>query len=451
MHPQEILSGAKTVVSAAEHFTEMKQAAQGLFAKEQVSSRGYFIPREEVSAGGLLVSYWQARNALLDLITSFRTDRDLSDEDRPAAFLAAFGGALVLIDAARFLRENVHDRPVLREKLNQPLPEFGIPEDAYETVQRSLLGTRNAWHLYYAIQYFHQHEKLLAETAQQNPDLQQVWEIIDRLRPHIEVSKTRFAQAKLRSRASQMGGIVGDLFASAIYGLQKLGGVLVSNRYLRVGHRPHLPKNIEQQIVTMLLPGDVIVVRKDHALTNYFLPGYWPHIALFLGNAEQLASQGLDAEEHIKPRWSQLLSPGDGSPRVLESMRDGVLIRPLSSPLSSDSVVILRPQINADDLRQGLAQAFHHEGKRYDFSFDFTRSDRLVCTEVVYRSYDNVGGLEFPLTRRAGRLTLSGGDMIQLGINGDQWRPIAAYAAPFASGVVTGNEAVEVMKKGLQA
>jgi len=451
MHPQEILSGAKTVVSAADHFTEMKEAAQGLFTGEQASSRGYFKPSEETNAGGLLVSYWQARNALLDLIISFRSDRELSAQDRPAAFLAAFGGALVLIDAARFLREHVHGRPVLRGKLNQPLPEFGIPEDAYETVQRSLLGTRNAWHLYHAIQYFHQHESLLAETAKQNADLQQVWKVIDRLRPHVEVSKAMFAQAKLRSRASQVGEMFGDLFASAIYGLQKLGGVLVSNRYLRLGHQPHLPENIERQIAAMLLPGDVIVVRKDHALTNYFLPGYWPHVALYLGDADQLSSMGLDAEEHIKPRWSQLLSPEDRSPRVLESMRDGVLIRALTSPLSSDSVVVLRPQIHADDLRAGLSQAFTHEGKRYDFSFDFTRSDRLVCTEVVYRAYDNLGGLDFPLTRRAGRLTLSGGDMIQLGINGDQWRPVGVYAAPFATGVVTGNQAVEVMKRGLEA
>ncbi len=46
-------------------------------------------------------------------------------------------------------------------------------------------------------------------------------------------------------------------------------------------------------------------------------------------------------------------------------------------------------------------------GKRYDFVFDFRQADRLVRTEVVYRSYQAGAGVPFELEEHAGRLCLS--------------------------------------------
>src|SRR5687768_9687178 len=156
------------------------------------------------------------------MIASYRLDVDLSDEDRPAAFLTAFAGALVLIDAARFLRETVHERPVVRQKLNEPAPQFGIPGDVYDTVQRSLLGARNAWHLYHAIHYFEEHQPQLRALAGVG-ELAPVMAVIDRLRHRLDVSAAQFARARLRSRASQVfRSLLRDTLDRALYGLQKL-------------------------------------------------------------------------------------------------------------------------------------------------------------------------------------------------------------------------------------
>jgi hypothetical protein len=427
MNPQDISAGVRTVTHAANYFDELKSKAAALAQGNDAQDRGYFTPNEEDEVRGVLISYWQVRNALLELITSFRLDTELSDEDRPAAFLTAFAGALVLIDGARFLRETVHERPLVREKLNEPAPQFNIPEGVYEEVQRSLMGARNAWHLYHAMRYFEENQPQLRWLAREG-ELGAVMEIADRLRHRLDVTAAQFARARLRMRASQAyRTLLSDALAQALYGLQKLSGNMLSDRYVRRGHQPNLPPDIAARVRSLLNPGDVLVVRKEYALTNYFLPGFWPHAALYVGGAAELAQMGIQDQDHVRPRWLKLLE-GTGDPgRVLESMKDGVQIRTLASPFGSDSVVVLRPRLSPAEVAQGLARVMAHEGKPYDFDFDFRRSDRLVCTEVVYRAFEGVGPMRFPLVRRAGRPTLSGSDLIGMAIQRRHFDPVAVF------------------------
>src|SRR5262245_51122859 len=169
MLPHEISAGARTVAHIARHFVELQSAAGRLVASFEASKRGYFTPTEDEEVRHMLVSYWQSRNALIELVYSFLDDTRLRAEARPAAFLVAFAGALVLVDAARFLRERFHDRPIVREKLNEPEPWFGIPEGTYDTIQRSLTSPVHVWHLYHAVRYFDEHEAQLRALARVEP------------------------------------------------------------------------------------------------------------------------------------------------------------------------------------------------------------------------------------------------------------------------------------------
>jgi len=449
MNASEITSGIRSVIHVAAYFEELKQSARELADRAIASERGYFTPDEEEAAQGLLVSYWQTRNALFELITSFRTDTDLLDEDRPAVFLTAFAAALLLVDAARFLRDTVHDRPLVRQKLNEPLPQFGIEGGVYDHVQQSLLSARNAWHLYHAIEYFEENETQLRERAA-NSQLDHVVQIVDRLRHRLDVTVAQFTRAKLRTRASQIvRKLARSLLGRAMYGLQKWGGNLVADKYVRLGHRPSLPTDVAGRLRSLLLPGDVIIVRKEYALTNYFLPGYWPHAALYLGNVRLLKTLDGGVKDEHRPRWRRLLKAvDDGEDRVLESMKDGVFVRSLDSPFASDSVVVLRPELQASDVGCALGRVLPHEGKAYDFDFDFRRADRLVCTEVVYRAFEGVGDVSLPLTVRAGRPTLSGSDLIHMAIAGANFEPVAVFAPMLAKGIVIGNPAAKVLQAG---
>ncbi len=448
-------AGIRTVRQVAIYFGELRARAAEMAERGTAWQRGYFTPAEDEQIRWLLNSYWQSRNALFDVVTSLKRELEQVDaQRRPIVFLAALGGALLLVDAARFRRELAQERPHLQAKLNEAAVEFGIPEGVYDQVQTSLFSARHAWHLYHALRYYEEHADELRQAARAEgaEDLAEL--VADRL-ARANVPASRFLQARWKTRGGLLvRRVTADLFEAAMYGLQKFGGVLVADRYLRRGHVPRLPEPIAAELRQLLLPGDVLIVRKEFALTNYFLPGHWPHAALYLGTADQLRELGLDAAvaELARPAWQRLRAAQAAHPEisVLESMKDGVLFRPLQSPFGSDSLVVLRPRMPRADVARALARGLVHEGKPYDFDFDFRRSDRLVCTEVVYRAYDGIAGAEFPLVRRAGRPTLSGSDLIRLALRGPTLQPVAVYAPRVAGDLRVIQEAgvVPVLQKG---
>lgn len=440
MDVRELSHSVRTVADLADYFDELKSHAADVATQVQAESRGYFTTQEEDEVRGILVSYWKARCALFDLILTMRHETQKNQDDYPEAFVVAFSAALLLVDAARFLREVVDGRPTVRRKLNEGAPDYGVPKGVFDKIQKSLVSARHGWHLYHAAQYYEENAASLGQLASQ-PGFGRLLEIIERLKSRLDVSVGRFANAKLRTRGDQlMRRVAFGLFGRAMYGLQKLAGSVVADKYVRVGHQPSLPDSVRQQVRGCLVPGDVLVVRKDFALTNYFLPGYWPHAALYLGEAQSRQDGSLN--------WQQIHEKA-GAADVLESMRDGVLLRSIESPFGSDSVVVLRPQLTPEQVADGLVRALTHQGKPYDFGFDFRRSDRLVCTEVVYRAYDGLGELRFPLVSRAGRPTLSGSDLISMAIRSHNFEPILAYAPAWSEDVVTDKgQVVPILERG---
>ena len=99
------------------------------------------------------------------------------------------------------------------------------------------------------------------------------------------------ASAQERGYFTTSEGATKSLLGRALYGLQKFAGTMLSDRYVRPGHRPGIPSDVEAEVQRVLAPGDVLVVRKEYALTNYFLPGYWPHAALYLGHMAELSAE----------------------------------------------------------------------------------------------------------------------------------------------------------------
>ncbi len=181
-----------------------------------------------------------------------------------------------------------------------------------------------------------------------------------------------------------------------------------------------------------LEPGDVIVERRNWFLSNLGLPGFWPHAALYIGDAAELAIWADDDDvrklfpaglvAHIKATspvaFAAYEERHDGQPsRVIEAVSEGVVFASLHHSCLADHVAFLRPRRTKAERAWAVAESFRHYGKPYDFDFDFQTISALVCSELVYTAYNlpaSVGRrLELdPLPTVLGVVTLPPNDLI---------------------------------------
>jgi hypothetical protein len=315
----------------------------------------------------------------------------------------------------------------------------------YDDVQRSMVSAHHAWHLWQATRYYDKHRNPLAESAAA-AGLQPLVAIIDRLRDRLRPSLWTFLKTRFRVRGRRAVRRIGrDLLGRGIYQIQQAVSCRMADVKVRPGHVPALPPAISEQVIALVRPGDVLVVRKEFAATNYFLPGYWPHAALYVGTLDDVRRLGIADHDHVRPR---LINWTDGASRcVLEALKDGVRIRPVDSPLASDSVVVIRPLIDASMVAAALAQGFMHEGKPYDFDFDFCSSHRLVCTEVVYRAYEGIADVRFDLLRHVGRFALAAGDLLRMALARRHFEVVACYSPPHSATLEFGPAAQQVVQR----
>jgi uncharacterized protein YycO len=121
-----------------------------------------------------------------------------------------------------------------------------------------------------------------------------------------------------------------------------------------------------QPHVGKLAPGMVILSHKDYELTNWFIRGYWTHVAM-------IASEGF----------------------IIEAVSKGVVKTPMNEFFSSvDDYIILEPVFCC---RASMLRAVEYMEKYigYPYNFRFLPSDRsFTCIDLVGRAYSLFGNIE---------------------------------------------------------
>src|SRR5687768_12639015 len=119
-----------------------------------------------------------------------------------------------------------------------------------------------------------------------------------------------------------------------------------------------------------LQPGDIFLERRNWFASNAFLPGFWPHAALYIGRIHDLERLGLvrrdergmwtSDDPNIRDRLDEFLKPAhDGGPHsVIESVSEGVIFNSIEESMHADYVAVLRPRLTDQQKAQAIARAF---------------------------------------------------------------------------------------------
>ena len=167
-----------------------------------------------------------------------------------------------------------------------------------------------------------------------------------------------------------------------------------------------------REVIDVIRPGDILLRGYNNYLDGYFIPGYFSHAGLYVGEINQ------DDEKLIQyPDGKEFFRTG--KQMIIHSMAEGVFMEDVLNFCRCDRMVILRlknplkkdtaftrtdipPELNKNeqDLYKRLIAgeeidtdkiygiireaAISQVGKPYDFQFNFSNYNNLSCTEFVY-------------------------------------------------------------------
>lgn len=324
------------------------------------------------------------------------------------AFTAQYRASLHLVNA-------VDKNPFMDTLLNEADARQNIPANCYSKIKQHLANPQvtirlNAWTCYLPLV-----KKDFSEQNQLACNLEQDIE---------DIYKT------LGKHPSLLVKIPRDLFErkafAAWFPFQKEVALHIG-RIRDVTHEYRISPDIISKHLPELEPGDVVVERRNWKMSNAGIPGFWPHVALYTGTPEKIDAYfngitmlgGAKPTDYIKTTnpdaYLALCSLDDHGYQhaVIEALEPGIIFTSAEYSLNADYIGIIRPRLTKEQKFQGLLTAMSHFRKPYDFNFDFTTDSKLVCSELVYKSYRDFPGITLTPAQINGRLLITPNSLVE--------------------------------------
>ncbi len=375
------------------------------------AARGYLTPAEDEAIRVRYAQYLSVRAALLAALSSAEDACSRAAGGwaaRLPAFCVALAAACLLLRQTRGLAPQALACPLLGRKLDEPSPCHGIPRKTFARMLRAATDPVRLLRFRKAATFYEEYRTEIAVIAGDTA-LSPLIDLLAGEMAWVDSRKREIFRRRLDYRWFSLLRRQRSAWKKSVFGVFEWSGRAIAELRQPGVKPPGAPKRVtpelREKILRLARPGDIFVTRHDDALSNLFLPGFWPHAALHLGSEAQRAEIGFETPPPLIRRVRDPV-------RFLEAKKDGVRFRPPEDTLAVDALIILRPPLAPAELAAALARAMRHEGKLYDFAFDFRNADRLACTEVVYRTYHGAGPLAFSLVETGGRLCLPAEELI---------------------------------------
>ena len=395
----------RSIVAGIEDLA-LKSAAlhEELDARRKAENRQFYRPDEDDRIRWQFVTFLSFRAALLRIAATYGNYESVREPAlRARCCMVGTAAAGIAYEASLRLITTYRENPLARKKLNEGEPRWGLPAELFDKVAASASSEGN-FRMYHEMGTFYvaQRDEWKRQAGWEEPEFNWLDERIGRSLQFVQSNPISHSKEWL----SRLGRRVKKDVKTPVYAAQSMLSEWIGD--LRIVRDAPLitVDQVHKDIVPKLKPGDIFLERRNWFLSNAFLPGFWPHSALYIGTPEDLKELGIADHPEVKRRWAEYTRKGHdgGIHTILESVSEGVIFNTAEESMHADHVAILRPRLSKEQIGQAIVRAFSHHGKPYDFEFDFFTSDKLVCTELLYRAYE--GMIHFELVRIMGRDTL---------------------------------------------
>lgn len=335
-------------------------------------------------------------------------------------FKMATVSALILYDNYLTLIAPYYAHDKIRYLLNRDFPG---EKHLLDELTQSFFSTRQRKDLFQGLEMFEKSQIVIKEEkiTQSSFDryLNQLITsspIVDYLKEAGTLESGRFTQLFIRLADDIKYTTRGTAFQSS-----KLFGNAMGVFQSRDGVMKNFDEEQKERISSRLRPLDVLLEKTPFRLTDSFIPGYYGHVAIWVGTEDELRELGVWDHPVVRP-YHEMIRAGH---HIVEALRPGVQINTLGHFLDIDDLAVIRPNdLTREQTQDYLIRAFSQIGKAYDFNFDVETDRLIVCSEIAYVVYHHV---KWPTDRMMGRTTISPDHVAWEGLPGRNFTPVLIY------------------------
>jgi hypothetical protein len=284
-----VVRGAAAVLAAAHSLPTAPALAAELAMVAAAQQRGYFPPDDGEAVRLRYRQYLSLRAALLATLRELMAASGVAERDwrqRLPAFVTAFAAACLLTRATGYLTRLAAAHSVLWKKLEEDDLRLGLPRKTFSRLYRESVSPQVLARFHIAAKFYLEQREAIMDFAA-FPELAPMVTLLKGEQSWIDLRARDAVKRHLEYRWFSFRRRHRSLWRQAMFGLFEAAGCAIAD-LRQPGIKPaNAPKRVTRELQRALLevaqPGDVFVTRHDDALSNLFLPGFWPHAALYLG------------------------------------------------------------------------------------------------------------------------------------------------------------------------
>lgn len=367
-------------------------------------------------------TFWHYLNRINTIKKEYRNFYSIkTDEVDPDLFLKYYFAQLTFQNYGIKLITIIEQHDDLKVILNEKFENIPYRENSYTNLKNQILQFRTP----FLLSMNHSTYKSISKNDNKLNEI---------IKSDIEYISTSFYINNFHMSLKNTINNLDNDWSTLIYPAQRNISKLLGNVKIWRNNDVFITDSQIKELEQILEPCDIILQRREWVLTNLFIPGYWTHSALYIGTPDErvkyfkndsLVNQwitdknGNDFNNLLKSTYpsayfSSTKLQNNNPPSVIESVEEGVTFNTLRQSAFCDGIVILRPKLSKIEKAHAIYNAYNYAGCPYDYNFNFLTDSSLICTELIYKSFESNeygNGLSFNVNDVRNRKLFTANDM----------------------------------------